>query len=70
MFHTVYVKQDCAHFRYVVETEDKTKNKRSPQGNSKDWGAPQAMLCTKSMGEVLSLATKEKTIEVSTGMHF
>ena len=31
-------------------TKEKTKNKRSPQGNSKDWGSPQGILCTKSIG--------------------
>ncbi len=43
----------CAHIRYLMETKDKTnkgENKRSPHGNSKDPGAPQGNLCTKSMG--------------------
>ena len=31
-------------------TKQKRKNKRSPQGNSKDWGSPHGILCTKSIG--------------------
>ena len=31
-------------------TTEKTKNKRSPQGNSKDCGSPQGIVCTKSIG--------------------
>ena len=34
----------CTDIRYLVETEDKRKKKRSPQGNSKDWWSPQGIL--------------------------
>ena len=49
-------------------TKGKGKDKRSPQGNSKEGSAPQGILCTKSMGGCLSTGTKERTMDVSTGM--
>ena len=37
---------------YLLETKDeKRENKMTPQGNSKVRGAPQEILCTKSMGK-------------------
>ena len=48
---------ECTHSLALIfgtlwrpRTNEKTKNKRSPQGNSKDWGSPQGILCTKSIG--------------------
>ncbi len=31
-------------------TKAEKEHKRSPKRNSKDWGVPQEILCTKSMG--------------------
>ena len=58
---------------YLLPYGDQGQNKRrentkTPLGNSKDLGAPQGMLCTKSLGRSTVQWTMEKTKDVSTGM--